>query len=77
MALTILLCAFLLSLGLLSHGKAEALKQDTSSDFLDTCNQIAAAISDASQVFSRGEHVILSFLMIQADGRSRFIWLFI
>lgn len=75
MALTILLCAFLL--GLLSHGKAGVLKQDTYSDLLDTCNQIAAAISDASQVFYRGEHAIISFLMLQADGRLRIIWLLI
>ncbi|KAF8486357.1 FAD-binding domain-containing protein [Russula ochroleuca] len=46
---TLLLCAF--SLGLLSHGQPEAVRNHNSSDLLYTCNKIAAAISGASQVF--------------------------
>ncbi|KAF8486364.1 FAD dependent oxidoreductase [Russula ochroleuca] len=38
------------SLALLSYGQPEALENHNSSDLLCTCNQIAAAISDASQV---------------------------
>ena len=50
MALTsLLLCAF--SLALRSHGKPAALETRNSSDLLCTCDDIAAAISGASQVF--------------------------
>ncbi|KAF8479493.1 FAD-binding domain-containing protein [Russula ochroleuca] len=46
---TLLLGAF--SLALLSYGQPEALENHNPSDLLCTCNQIALAISDASQVF--------------------------
>jgi hypothetical protein len=49
MKLTSLLCAF--ALALRSHGKPAALETRNSSDLLCTCNDIAAAISGASQVF--------------------------
>jgi hypothetical protein len=55
---TLLLCAF--SLALLSYGWPEASKNHNSSDLLSTCNQIAAAISNASQVFFPCERIILS-----------------
>ncbi|KAH9990390.1 hypothetical protein BJV77DRAFT_613305 [Russula vinacea] len=49
MALATLLCTF--SLALLSYGRPETLENHNCSDLLCTCNQIAAAISGASQVF--------------------------
>jgi hypothetical protein len=49
MILTSLLCA--LALALLSYGKPAVLETRNSSDLLCTCNDIAAAISAASQVF--------------------------
>ncbi len=51
-----------------SYGRAEALEKRNSSDLLWTCNQIAASISDASQVFFPRERVILSFVIFQSDG---------
>jgi hypothetical protein len=58
---TLLLCAF--SLALLSYGRPETLENHNSSDPLFTCNQIAVAISGASQVFFPRERVILLFLI--------------
>ena len=55
---TLLLCAF--SLALLSYGQPETLENHNSSHLLCTCNQIAAAVSGASQVFFPRECVILS-----------------
>ncbi|KAH9990398.1 FAD-binding domain-containing protein [Russula vinacea] len=49
MVLATLLGTF--SLALLSYGQPETLENHISSDLLCTCNQIAAAISSASQVF--------------------------
>jgi hypothetical protein len=50
MALTsLVLCAFALALP--SYGKPAVFETENSLDFLCTCNEIAAAISDASQVF--------------------------
>jgi hypothetical protein len=46
------------SLALLSYGQPEALENHNSSDLLCTCNQIAAAISDASQVSFPCERVV-------------------
>ena len=62
---TLLLCVS--SLALLSYGQQEALEDHNSSD-LRTCNQIAAAISSASQVFFPRERVILFFVILQSDG---------
>jgi hypothetical protein len=53
---TLLLGAF--SLALLSYGQPEALENHNPSDLLCTCNQIALAISDASQVFFPCERVV-------------------
>ena len=59
MALTTpLLCAFFLAL--LSYGLPEAPEKRDSSGILRTCNQIAAAISGASQVYFPRERIILS-----------------
>jgi hypothetical protein len=58
---TLLLCA--ISLALLSYGLPEALDSHHSPDLLSTCNQIAAAISGASQVFFPCERIILSFMI--------------
>ena len=49
MALILLLCTF--ALALRSYGKPAALETRNSSDYLCACNDIAAAISGASQVF--------------------------
>ncbi|KAF8486355.1 FAD dependent oxidoreductase [Russula ochroleuca] len=49
MASTTLLCAFFLAL--LSCSRSERLEEPSTSDMQYTCNQIAAAISSASQVF--------------------------
>jgi hypothetical protein len=65
------LTSFLLFASLLafrSYGRAEVLEKRNSSDLLWTCNQIAVAISDASQVFFPRERVILSFVIFQSDG---------
>jgi hypothetical protein len=64
--ITLLLSA--LSLGLLSYGQTEALEKCNSSDFHCTCNEIAGAISSASQVFYPRERVVLSFVILQADA---------
>ena len=66
MALATLLCTF--SLALLSYGQPETSENRDSSDLLCTCNQIAAAISGASQVFFPRERVFLSFLILTCDG---------
>jgi hypothetical protein len=66
MALATLLCAF--SLALLSIGQPEPLDNHNSSYPLSTCNQIAATISGASQVFFPREHVIFTFLILPSDG---------
>ena len=60
---TLLLCT--LSLILASHGQPEPRN---SSGFLGTCNRIAAAISGASEVFYPRAHVLLRFVIFQADG---------
>ena len=62
---TLLLCAF--SLALLSYGQPDTLEKYNFSDLLSTCNQIAAAISGASQVFFPSERVIFSFLIPPSD----------
>jgi hypothetical protein len=59
--MTLLLCAFFLALR--SYARPEILGKHTSYDFSCTCNQIAAAISGASEVFFPREFVILSFVM--------------
>ena len=46
---TSLLCALLLTPAAFGH--PDAWEKRDSSSFLDTCNQIAKAVSDASQVF--------------------------
>jgi hypothetical protein len=63
---TLLLGAF--SLALLSYGQPETLENHNSSDLLCICNQIAAAISGASQVFFPREHSVFSFLILRSDG---------
>jgi hypothetical protein len=50
MTLTLLL-SFVFFLDLCAYSWAEALEKHNPSDLLCTCNQIAAAISGASQVF--------------------------
>ena len=65
MALTMLLYA--LFLAVLSNGQPEALGKRNASDLLRTCNQIAAAISSASQVYFPCKRVILSFVILQAN----------
>ena len=65
MALTMLLYA--LFLAVLSNGRPEALGKRNSSDLLRTCNQIAAVISSASQVYFPCKRVILSFVILQAN----------
>ena len=65
MALRALLL-FAFSLESLSYGQPETFEKRNSSDFLCTCNKIAAAVSGASQVFFPREGVILSFV-IQTD----------
>jgi hypothetical protein len=62
---TLLLCVF--SLALLSYGRQGVSDNHNPSDPLRTCDQIAAAISDISQVFFPRERVILSFVILQAD----------
>jgi hypothetical protein len=47
--MSLVLCAF--ALALLSFGKPAVFETGNSPDLLCTCNEIAAAISDASQVF--------------------------
>ena len=54
---TPLLCAFFLAL--LSYGLPEASEKRDPSDILRTCNQIAAAISGASQVYFPRKCIIL------------------
>jgi hypothetical protein len=63
MVLTTLLLSVLCasSLALLSYGQPEPLENPNSSDLLGTCNQIAAAISGASQVFFPRECYVFSF----------------
>jgi hypothetical protein len=65
---TIKFLLYAISLALLSHGQQEVLGlldaiTHNSSDPLSTCDQIAATISCASQVFSPCERVILSFCL--------------
>ena len=60
--ITLLLCAFFLVLR--SHGQPEAFEKRNSSDILFTCNQIAKAISGASQVFFPRECGIPSFSVL-------------
>ena len=62
---TLLLCISYLAL--LSYGQPEIWENHNSSDFLITCNQIAAAISGASQVFFPRERVVFSFLILRSD----------
>ena len=62
MALTMLLCVF--SLALLSYGRHEAPEKPYPSGPIDACNQIAAAISGATQVYFPREPVILSSFVI-------------
>ena len=61
---TITLILYAFSLALLSHGQQEVFTHSAathnSSDPMRTCDQIAAAISCASQVFFPRERVILS-----------------
>jgi hypothetical protein len=57
----LLLFACFLELPASAYSRAEALEKRNSSDFLSTCNQIAAAISGASQVYFPRKSVILSF----------------
>ena len=66
MTLTVLLhCVF--SLALLSYGQQVALENHNPSDPIGTCNQIAVAISGASQVYFPREPAILSFVILKAD----------
>ena len=53
------LLAFLLGFRLY-YGQTEALETRNSSDILGKCDQIAAAISGASQVYFPREPVVLS-----------------
>jgi hypothetical protein len=62
---TLLLCAS--SLALLSYGQPETWDNHDSSDLLSTCNQIATAISDVSQVFFPRKRVVFSILILQSD----------
>jgi hypothetical protein len=55
-----LLLSFAFFLELCAYSWAEALEKHNPSDFLSTCNLIAAAVSGASQVFFPRECVILS-----------------
>jgi hypothetical protein len=61
------LLLFTFSLASLSYGWPETFEKRNSSDLLCTCNEIAAAISGASQVFFPRERVILSFVILQTD----------
>jgi hypothetical protein len=65
----LLLGAF--SLALLSYGLPEPLEK-RSCDFQCACDKIAAAISDASEVFFPRERSILSSVILQSDGLSSF-----
>jgi hypothetical protein len=62
---TIKFLLYSILLGLLSHGQQEVLgllaPAPNSTDLMRTCDQIAAAISSASQVFFPRERVIPSF----------------
>jgi hypothetical protein len=58
------LLSFVFFLQLCAYSWAEALEKHNSTDLLRTCNQIAAAISGASQVFFPRESVILSLVML-------------
>jgi hypothetical protein len=60
-----LYCAFFLALR--SYGRPEDLEKRSLISWY-TCNQIAAAISGASQVFFPRELIILSFVILQSDG---------
>jgi hypothetical protein len=66
MALITLLRAFFLVLP--SHCRPEAFEEHNLSDLLCTCNQIAKAVSGASQVFFPGECGIPPFVMLQSNG---------
>ncbi len=68
MVATLTLLPFFVSfLELCAYSWAEPLEKHNSSDLLCTCNQIAAAISGASQVFFPRESVILSLGMLKSD----------
>lgn len=58
---------YAISLALLSHGQQETsrpfARTHNSSDYVSTCDEIAAAISGASQVFFPRKRVILSFCL--------------
>jgi hypothetical protein len=64
--ITRLLCASFLVLR--SHGRLEAFEKHNSSDLLSTCNQIAKAVSGASQVFLPRECDIPSFVILHSNG---------
>jgi hypothetical protein len=64
--ITLLLCASFLVLR--SHGRPEAFEKRDSSDLLSTCNQIANAVSGASQVFFPRECGIPSFIILHSNG---------
>ncbi|KAH9990392.1 hypothetical protein BJV77DRAFT_963381 [Russula vinacea] len=71
MALAKLLYTF--SLALLLYGQSEALENHNSSGLLYTCNQIAAAISGASQVFfPRSAEDVSEILRILGSTRTPF-----
>jgi hypothetical protein len=53
---------------LCSHGRPEAFEKHNSSDLLCTCNQIAKAVSGASQVFFSRECGIPSFVILHSNG---------
>jgi len=64
--ITLLLCAFFLVLP--SHGRPEAFEKHNLSDLLCTCNQIAKAVSGASQDFFLRECGITSFVALQSNA---------
>ena len=69
MAATLTLLLFFVSfLELCAYSGAETLENHNPSDLLCTCNQIAAAISDASRVFLPGECVIRSSEILKSDA---------
>ncbi len=55
-------------LALLSYGRSETLEKYSTSDLSNACDQIAVAVSGATQVFFPCAGIILLFLTLQSDG---------
>lgn len=65
---TLLLCSIYLAL--LSYGRQEVLENESFYEIQRTCDQIAAAISGASQVSFPRECLILLFGILRSNGQS-------